>query len=80
MSKLLGVGLTVAVLSCTGCFMTSPDKLAPPPVDAMALRSIAPITADQVTAENRHQIAQALAEEMDRESKETLLKWETGKR
>jgi hypothetical protein len=42
------------------------DKQPPPP-------AVAPITAEQVTAQNAHKMAQALLDEMDRESNQEAL-------
>ena len=65
MKKLLGI----ALLTCVGCFTALPPdatklNLAP----TSAAKSVPPVTADQVTARNGREIAQALADEMDRET------------
>lgn len=64
--------LMLLFFSCVGCFTAGPtdaDALKPAPMAAKA----PPVRADQVTAQNGHQMAQALMEELDRESQERLL-------
>lgn len=72
MKKLLGTALIIGVLTCVGCVTTTPDKMHPVSTAAVETAKPAPppVTPDQVTPATAHRIAQALAEEMDRDKQE----------
>jgi hypothetical protein len=72
MQRLAGLGLLMAVLVCSGCFTTGstePEPKAPAPIS----KGPPPIRAEQITAENGHQVAQALEDELNREAHERVL-------
>jgi hypothetical protein len=73
MSKLVYLGVIAALLTLTGCVTTQPDTLKPAASPPPALKP-PPVTADQVTDENRVLIADALWAEIDRENQQNMLK------
>jgi hypothetical protein len=60
-------------LACAGCVLTSaPEAIVPlssPPVT----KSYPPVTPEQITDNNGHQVAQSLEEEINREQQQNLL-------
>lgn len=73
MKKLLGVVVLAGSLIAAGCVTTAPPEPARTPTSAplsAAKAAPPPVTPEQVTATNGHQIAQKLAAELDREGKE----------
>lgn len=72
MEKSLGFALLAALLSCTGCFTAAPPD-AVPQLPMEAAKSYPPVTPEQITDKNGHQVAQALEEEINREAQQNLL-------
>jgi len=73
MKKLYAAILLSGALTCAGCFTTTPHEAtrsAPATPLSAAKTAPPPVTPDQVTATNGHQIAQKLTAEMDRDGKE----------
>ena len=72
MKKLLGAFVLAGTLTCAGCFTTTPHEAAhaASSMPLTAAKAAPPVTPDQVTATNGHQITQTLAAEMDRDMKE----------
>ena len=74
MSKSLGFALLAGLLTCSGCitgFTTQTTPTTPAPI--VAMKTFPPVTAEQISAGNAHQVAQALSDEIDRETQEGML-------
>ena len=68
------LGLIAGLLMCAGCFTAAPpDNLMPPPAKIRAAKTYPPITPEQITDTNGHQVAQALEDEINREQQQNML-------
>jgi hypothetical protein len=64
--------LAIALLMGAGCITTAPPEILPPaPVSVR--KSLPPVTSEQITEQNGHQVAQALEEEINREQQQNVL-------
>ena len=72
MKKSLGFPLLAALLACAGCFTAAPPD-APPQLPMEVAKSYPPVTPEQITDKNGHQVAQALEDEINREAQQNLL-------
>ena len=72
MKKPPGLALLAGLLACTGCFTAVPPDL-PPELPMQAAKSYPPVTPEQITDKNGHQVAQALEDEINREAQQNLL-------
>jgi hypothetical protein len=72
MKKSLGLPLLAGLLACTGCFTAAPPDL-PPELPMQAAKSYPPVTPEQITDKNGHQVAQALEDEINREAQQNML-------
>jgi hypothetical protein len=72
MKQSLGFPLLAGLLVCTGCFTAAPPD-APPQLPMQAAKSYPPVTPEQITDKNGHQVAQALEDEINREAQHNLL-------
>jgi hypothetical protein len=69
MKRLLASVMLGGLLACAGCFTTAPPKLAEPePTPIAEPKAPRPVLPDQVNANNPHEKARALAEELDFEN------------
>jgi hypothetical protein len=74
MKKPLGYVLLAGLLACAGCFTAAPPPLdAPPQAPTQAAKSFPPVTPEQITDKNGHQVAQALEDEINREVQQNML-------
>lgn len=72
MKKSLGIALFAGLLACVGCVTTPPpEPIAPMPTPAA--KSYPPVTQEQITDKNGHQVAQALEDEINREQQQNML-------
>ena len=72
MKKPHGLALLAGLLASTGCFTAAPPDL-PPKLPMQAVKSYPPVTPEQITDKNGHQVAQALEDEINREAQQNLL-------
>jgi hypothetical protein len=78
MNKLLTCVLLTGLLTCAGCFTTAPPDVAPKTATtAPVAKALPPVTPDQITDKNGHQVAQALEDEMNREQQQNMLNAES---
>jgi hypothetical protein len=74
MTKSLGRAVVAVMLMCAGCFTAAPPDVAPKEVTASPItKAFPPVTPDQITDKNGHQIAQALEDEINREQQQNML-------
>ena len=76
MNKPLWLGLSAFLLACTGCFTLPGDSaLKTPPATVRALTPPPPpITPEMVNAANARQILEGLADEVEREEQQNVLR------
>jgi len=65
------LALLAGLLMCVGCVTTVPPELITVPMPAA--KSYPPVTPEQITDTNGHQVAQALEDEINREQQQLLL-------
>lgn len=75
MTKPLACVLLATLLTCTGCFTTAPPDVAPAPAPTSVhvSKALPPVTPEQITETNGHQVAQALEDEINREQQHNML-------
>ncbi len=72
MNPRLGWILLAGVLACVGCVQETLPESALAPVGFTA-KALPPVTSEQITDKNGHQVAQALDEELTREAQQNML-------
>jgi hypothetical protein len=72
MKGLLALVLLAGMSASAGCVTTAPlEPLAPLPTPTA--KTLPPVTPEQITDKNGHQVAQALEEEINREQQQNIL-------
>ena len=72
MKRFLGLALFPAFLTLAGCVTTAaPEAIGSAPTHVA--KSFPPVTPEQITDNNGHQVAQSLEEEINREQQHNLL-------
>ena len=72
MKRILGIAFLVGLLTCAGCVTTAaPEAIVSVPTHVA--KSFPPVTPEQITDNNGHQVAQSLEEEINREQQHNLL-------
>ncbi len=74
MRRTLGAVIVVALVNCTGCFLTAPPaSVVAQSKELDVAKARPPVTPNTVTEQNYRSIPQALWDEMDREEQQNLL-------
>lgn len=76
MNKTLPFAMLAGLLSCAGCFTATPPDVAPAAAPTAA-KALPPISPDQVTETNAHEVAQGLEQEINREQQMNMLNAES---
>ena len=75
MKRLLAIVFLTGLLACAGCFTTAPPKIAEPePTPIAEPKAPPPVTLDLFKSKNGHEVAQAMAAELDFENNRLTLK------
>jgi hypothetical protein len=77
MNRALAGLILAGLMACGGCFTAAPPDVVPSPgpspASAPVTKSVPPVTPDQITDKNGHQVAQALEDEINREQQQNML-------
>ena len=72
MKKSVACAVLAGLLTCAGCFTTAPPDVAPSAPHVVA-KALPPVTPEQITDTNGHQIAEQVEQEMNREQQQNIL-------